>query len=51
MNINVIMICGLLFVVSGLPELGCGFEISFPKSTDFMYPFAAGSLYFFCAVP
>jgi hypothetical protein len=45
------MICGLLFVVSGLPEIGCGFEISFPKSTDFMYPFAAGSLYFFCAVP
>ena len=45
------MICGLLFAVSGLSELGCGFEISFPKNTDFMHTFAAGSLYFFCAVP
>jgi hypothetical protein len=43
------MICGLLFVVSGLSGLGRSFEISFPKNTDFMHPFAAGSLYFFCA--
>jgi hypothetical protein len=44
------MIYGLLFVFSGLSGLGSGFEISFPKNTDFMHPFAAGSLYLFCAI-
>jgi len=44
-----------LFVVyylffPGLSGLGRGFEISFAKNTDFMHPFAAGSLYLFCAI-
>jgi hypothetical protein len=43
------MICGLMFVFSNL-SIGRGFEISFLKNTDFMHPFAAGSLYLFCAV-
>jgi len=38
-----------LFVFSNL-SIGRGFEISFLKNTDFMHPFAAGSLYLFCTV-
>ncbi len=43
------VICCFLTVFFGL-SIGRGFEISFPKNTDFMHPFATGSLYLFCAV-